>query len=595
MRLRIEALLGLEAILCALLPAAALAQAPSFQAEHVYYVDHPVPLAPGLIFSIFGNDLGPGTGCVSDHDEKGIYPKALCQTQVLVGGVAAELLWVQAGQINFRVPQQTPVQGTADMVVVYQSRSSKPVAMPLGIESPTLSLEGPARIGMPIWLKLNMPYYRESGIRYPFMILPASFGCYEVEVRREGVLQPRFADFGKQAVGGIAISGPPCGSIGFSSVPHFKGRLPLHLQYRFDRPGTYEVRLLRRPQFGPEPVSEVVSWTQVEILPADAPARKQWLADKAAHAPTDAADLLTDFLPSILGNPDDETLGILRPYLYHRDRTVREYAMYGLTYWPDSEVGPKLWEWMRAQGPSEATVRYFLRLQDLAAAHTPELAELSISYLQSNSPVLVYGALYALSSTVLPPDSTVNPNLRTSAGDAMVRAADHIIPIDPENTNQFVSDLGQLQDERSHQLLWDIVNRHGPGFEQALIALTWRKAAPDLPKLAQLALQPANGHERDHEFGSLPYALHHSFGDAAIPYLTAMLARTEYPRVRIEAARELVLAGRPEGFAFFASSIANSTVNRQNFEQFLRDQFPELRNADNASILKFAQAHAAAH
>ena len=447
---------------------------------------------------------------------------------------------------------------------------------------------------MPIWLKLNMPYYRESGIRYPFMIFPASFGCYEVEVRREGVLLPRF-DFSKQAFGGITISGPACGSIGFATVPHFKGRLPLHLQYRFDQPGTYEVRLVRRPQFGPEPVSEVVSWTQVEILPADAAARKRWLADKVAHAPTDAADLLTDFLPSILGYQDDETLQILRPYLYHPDRIVREYAMYGLTYWPDSVVAPKLWEWIRAQGPSEATVRYFLHLKDLAAAHTSELAELSIPYLQSNSPVLVYGALYALSSSVLPPDSAVSPNLRTRAGDAMVRAADHIIPIDPENTNQFIADLGQLQDERSHQLLWDIVKRRGPGFEQALIALTWRKSPPDLPKLAQLALGPANGQEGDHEFTSLPYSLHNAFGDAAIPYLVSMVARSEFRWVRVNAAEELVLAGRSEGFVFFASSIANSTVSRQNIEQFLRERFPELRNADDATILKFVQARAVAN
>jgi hypothetical protein len=328
-------------------------------------------------------------------------------------------------------------------------------------------------------------------------------------------------------------------------------------------------------------------------LPADGAAHKRWLADKLAHAPTDAADLVTDFLPSILGNPDNETLDILRPYLYHPDRLVREYAMYGLTYWPDSMVGPKLWEWIRAYGPSEAAVSYFQHLKQFSAPHAAELAELSIADLQSNSPVRVYGALSALSSTVLSSDSTVSPNIRTSAGDAMVRAADHIIPIDPENTNQFIADLGQLQDERSHQLLWDIVNRRGRGFEQALIALAWRKSPPDLPKLAQLALQPANGHELDHEFGSLPYALHHSFGDAAIPYLDRMLERSEYPRVRIEAARELILAGRPAGFAFAVDAIANGRSSRRGMIQLLREQFPDLREVDDATILRFAQARAA--
>jgi hypothetical protein len=341
--------------------------APSFEAKQVLFVDHPVPLAPGLVLSIFGNNLGPSSGCHADHDEKGIYPKELCETRVLVGGIPSELLWVQAGQINFTVPQETPVQGTADLVVVYRGRSSKAVAMPLGIEIPTLSLESPARVGMPIWLKLNMPYYRDSGIRYPFRIWPSSFGCYYVEVRRNGALLPRIADFGKQAFGGITLSGPPCGSVGFSRVPHFKGRLPLHLQYRFDRPGIYEVELTMRQPFANVPPTELAPWTKVEILPANAAVRKRWLAGKVAHAPTDAADLLTDFLPNILGHPDEETLRILRPYLYHPDRTVREYAMYGLTYWPADQVAPKIWEWIRAQGPSEATVRYFLHLKEFSA------------------------------------------------------------------------------------------------------------------------------------------------------------------------------------------------------------------------------------
>jgi len=398
----------------ALFAAGAFAQgesAPSFQRNRVLFVDHPVPLAPGLILSIFGNNLGPATGCEGFHDEKGIYPTQVCRTQVLVGGIASGLLWVQAGQINFMVPQQTPVEGTAELVVVYQGRFSQAVAMPLGIQSPTLSLESPARVGMPIWLKLNMPYYRDSGILYPFMIFPASFGCNEVDVRRNGVLLPRIADVGKQAFGGIVMSGSPCGSVGFTSKAHFKGRFPLHLQYRFDKPGTYEVRLTQKHPYISDPPA-VSPWTKIEIEPANPGERKRWLADKVAHAPTDEADLLTDFLPGILGNPDEATLAILRPYLYHPDRAVREYAMYGLTYWPENQVGPQLWEWIRAQGPSEAAVRLFLHLKQFSQPHTAELVEVSIPYLQSNSAVLVYGALYALSAIVLPLDSPVSPDLR---------------------------------------------------------------------------------------------------------------------------------------------------------------------------------------
>jgi hypothetical protein len=412
---------------------------PNFQPDHVLFIDHPVPLAPGLVLSIFGNNLGPSRGCASSHDAKGVYPHELCDTQVFVGEFASELLWVQAGQINFKVPQETPVEGTADLLVVYQGRFSKAVAMPLRIESPTLSLDSPARVGMPVWVKLDMPYYRESGIRYPFQIFPAAFGCNEVEVRRNGVLLPRFADLGTQAFGTTIGIGNPCGGIASPRNPHFKGRLPLHLQYRFDQPGTYEVRLTMR-RLVQHDVQAATEWTKIEILPADPAARQQWLADTVANAPTDTGDLLADFLPGILGHPDDETLQILQPYLYHPDRLVREYAMYGLTYWPDSQIAPKLWDWMRAQGPTDAMLRYFLHLTDLAALHSSELVEASIPYLQSDSPILVEGALEVLSQ-----DWPLAPDIRLRACEALIRAKDHIIQVRPEGLNNFISPLGQYR------------------------------------------------------------------------------------------------------------------------------------------------------
>ncbi len=122
----------------------------------------------------------------------------------------------------------------------------------------------------------------------------------------------------------------------------------------------------------------------------------------------------------------------------------------------------------------------------------------------------------------------------------------------------------------------------------------WRKSLPDLAKLAQLTLEASNGQAGDYEFSSIPDALHNAFGDAAIPYLVTMLQRSEYARVRTASARELILAGRPEGFAFVADAIANGGSHRREMIEFVRYQFPELRQADDAGILKFVQAHAAA-
>ena len=174
----------------------------------------------------------------------------------------------------------------------------------------------------------------------------------------------------------------------------------------------------------------------------------------------------------------------------------------------------------------------------------------------------------------------------------MIRAAGNIIQVDPANINEYVSRLGQVQDERAHDLLWDLVNRR-VGYEQALIALTWRKSLPDLPKLAKLPLQPAEGKPLDYQFASLPYALHNAYGDAAIPYLDTLLERSEYTWVRTNCARELILASRPEGFAFVADAIANNRLYRREMIEFVRERFPELRQADDPAILKFVQTRAA--
>jgi len=543
-------------MVCATFVAAARGQGiPTFEAAHVQLGNRPAPLAPGMFFSIYGANLGPTGGCEGHADPQNheapsplrptqsaletlIYPKELCDTQVWVGGNPAGLLYVSAGQINFKVPQETPVQGTAELRVVYQGQSSRPVAVPLGIETTTLSLEGKARVGMPVWLRVKLPYEQEPSLRYPFMIFPAAFGCNEIEVRRDGKLLPRIADLASQAFMGITIAGNICGSVALSSEPHFKGRIPLHLQYRFDQPGTYEVRLIESsPGSQAPPVS--TDWTPIEILPAGD--RPQWLADLSAHAPTSAADLLSDFLPDLLGIPDEQSLAILTGYLYHADRIVREYAMYGLTYWPKPQAEAAAWDLLRVNGPSDVTIEY---LTHFAPDHAAQMAEVSIPFLQSDSQVLTLGALRAISRIVLATDSRVSAPLRARAEDALMRAADHFAQADPQTVNDYVSAIGQAHDARAHDLLWDLANRH-VGFEQAVIALTWLKQPPDLPKLAELALQPSDGRTQEHELASLPYALHNAFGDTALPYLKRMAELSPYARVRIESARELALAGRP--------------------------------------------------
>ena len=331
--------------------ASCLAQSPSFQADRVLAEDRSIPLAPGLLLSIYGNDLGPAIGCEGLADqhlretprplrphqtfvETLIYPKQLCNTQVLVGGIQAGLLYVAAKQINFKVPQEIPIDGTTTLQVKYKGQPSPLVKLSLGLESAILSFESPAKVGMPVWLKISMAGVDQL-IQYPVQIWPMSFGCHQVEVRKNGRLLIPFAsrDRGPVRVGGLG----PCGVLGLPAKSRHLGRLPLHLQYRFDEPGTYEVRYTLRyvryvSQQNSSPVA-ISLWTPLIIKPAIAGERARWLTKLQHNAPTSTVELMTDFLPQILGIPDQQSLEILGGYLYHPDNLVRQFARNGLAYW----------------------------------------------------------------------------------------------------------------------------------------------------------------------------------------------------------------------------------------------------------------------
>lgn len=111
-----------------------------------------------------------------------------------------------------------------------------------------ISLERPTAVGLPVWLKIPASNPVESF--YPFGLgLPVGFGCKEVEVRRNGQMLSEIANIADQSKssGIMAQVGNPCGSVlhdlvfGTVRATH-PPRLPLHLRYRFEQPGLYEVR-----------------------------------------------------------------------------------------------------------------------------------------------------------------------------------------------------------------------------------------------------------------------------------------------------------------------------------------------------------------
>jgi hypothetical protein len=346
------------------------------------------------------------------------------------------------------------------------------------------------------------------------------------------------------------------------------------LQYRFTEPAVYEVRYTRRAMdFSRDPSKVLLqsAWTPIRALPRAPHTRT------TNPAPTAPAELLSDYLPSVLASPDAVALDSVVACLYHANYAVRSYASAALAYWPQPEADARVDRELASRGPSDMTVEGTLQRH-------PEMLPLVLHYLKSADPALLRGALTGVSRWLY-----AHPG-HAAAESALLAAADHLTrATDPQTVSNYAAALGAVRDPRAGTLLWSLAGR-GVAREQALIAITWRKDPRDLPPLAALLEQPA-GDPVSRELASLPYALRNSYGDSALPYLESALAKSPYLWVRTNCARELILAGRSSGFAFVAQAIEQKSSYAREMVQFLQDRFPALRGADDAALLAFLRAH----
>ena len=362
------------------------AHRPEFQADSVIptWGDLPSALAPGMLVSIYGYGLGPEQPCQAFADthhleapnagrqlqmqpELLVYPRELCGVQVTIAGKSAGLSYVQDKQINLTVPQDVPLEGSAEIRVIYRDDPSDPVEVKLGLETVVITLDEPAYAGMPVWLRLHTSHDTVAPIRYPFDMRQQPFRCQQLEVRANGVLIPRALP--KLPLRMFVFSGFPCGSTG-PSAKTLQGRVPAHLEYRFDKPGTYDVRYTRiafvmKEHAEAREVIERSEWTRITVLPASAGQRREWLDKRVAAAPAGTEEVLYDYLPSILGYGDSAALRIAIEYLYHSDEQVRRYTMDWLaTYYDASLLTPALQDMIRQKGTNQETEKLLREATD---------------------------------------------------------------------------------------------------------------------------------------------------------------------------------------------------------------------------------------
>lgn len=81
--------------------------------------------SPGQIVTLLGAGIGPVAAIAGQPNSSGQYPTALGGVRVLIGGIPAPLLYVQASQINAVVPYTLTPGAPVDAVIEYQSRTAK--------------------------------------------------------------------------------------------------------------------------------------------------------------------------------------------------------------------------------------------------------------------------------------------------------------------------------------------------------------------------------------------------------------------------------------------------------------------------------------
>lgn len=319
-----------------LMAGVALAQipAPQFTREGIapFQSDRPRMLAPGMIVELYGEHLGPNPVCDAPASQNGRYPTEACGVRVTVGGRAAGLLFVSEKQINLKIPADAPDEGVAPFQICVHEVCSQQVEVRFSTHKAYIKVQGTAYVRMPVWIEADQPMPYD--IAYPKTVWPWQFGGYAFEVRRNG--QP-LAPIRPQPTDGGLFSG---GTVAPQDAP--RSRLPLHLFYSFDQPGTYSVQFTGW-RFGPDgrtpQIASQSDWTDIVVHAISEAQRDAWLQAEAARIQSATpGQLVGDIIPSLLAFPNEKALLVLAPLLLHPDNLVRQFARCSLAAFDDAVV-----------------------------------------------------------------------------------------------------------------------------------------------------------------------------------------------------------------------------------------------------------------
>jgi len=98
----------------------------------------PMPVAPGALFSLFGEGLGPAEGVSADgfDPSTGLLPTNLAGVRVTFDGAPAPLIFVSEGQINLQVPVEVAGRTSSVISLDYAGLSGDPITVPVAASAP---------------------------------------------------------------------------------------------------------------------------------------------------------------------------------------------------------------------------------------------------------------------------------------------------------------------------------------------------------------------------------------------------------------------------------------------------------------------------
>jgi hypothetical protein len=381
-------------------------------------------------------------------------------------------------------------------------------------------------------------------------------------------------------------TGPACGWVSAPNSP--PSRLPLHIQYRLTKPGTYLVRYTFR-YIGV--IVQQSDWTPVEVRTPPPKVIRDWLSSQLRNLPTSPGLLVGDALPSLLASREGEVVRVMLEATYNPDEIVSGYASNTIPMFDAEMVRAETLEIVRRRGPSDALANAFGSYGGVLLPIAEQVAAITVPYLHSSDPDQIEAAIH-IASVLKDPYYRLSSSTIQRLNAVAEQAVDVVIAQRNEKAASWLAQyIAVSKMPSAREILWKIAD-NGLGGETVLICISWLHNLDDLPKLAGIAGTYDAGDPYGYKNSGVVMDLRSAYGDAIKPYFRDLLKKSQQLWVRVAAAKDLALLGEPAGYQFFINVLEQTPKPFYHDEmvRWLKSAFPPIATADDAEILKFLRS-----